>query len=245
MKKLLLTSAAFIALGATSYAADLPAPMAAVEPMPVVAPYSWTGFYLGVHAGYGWGDRHFDYDDDSFLSDCGFGDCDISTAGFDYDPDGWLVGGQIGANYQWNWLVLGVEADASWAHLDDDLNIDPYFGEELDVDIKVEWLATIRGRLGLAFDRFMIYGTGGVAFAGIDTDATWDGDSDSDSATHTGWTAGLGVEGMITQHLTAKLEYLYADFGEEDFDYTDITAASFGQADLELHLVRAGLNYKF
>jgi outer membrane immunogenic protein len=66
MKKLLLASAAFIALGTTSYAADIPAPMAAVEPMPVVAPFSWTGFYLGVNAGGAWTDQNGADCDDIF-----------------------------------------------------------------------------------------------------------------------------------------------------------------------------------
>ena len=120
MKKFLLTSAAFIALGATSYAADLPAPMAPVEPMPVVAPYSWTGFYLGVHAGYAWGERDFDLDDDPAFND---------EFPFEYDLDGFVGGAQIGANYQWNWLVARHRRRCCRGpHMDEELSYDIFGG---------------------------------------------------------------------------------------------------------------------
>lgn len=244
MNKILSAVTAAIALAASSaLAADIPvyepAPAAPVA-APVVT--TWTGFYAGLHAGYGWGDRHFDYDEDSFLSDC----CDISAEGFDYDPNGLVAGGQIGFNYQWNYVVLGIEGDASWSHMDDELHIEDYFRSDLDVDVSIDWLASIRGRLGLAFDRFMAYGTGGVAWAGVETDVDHGGNSSSDGQTHHGWVAGLGVEAMVTDMVTVRAEYLHYEFGEEDYDYTDeLGSASYGQADLDADVVRVGVNVLF
>lgn len=220
-------------------AADLPVEVPA-EVAPVVVPVStWTGFYAGLHAGYGWGDRHFDYDNDSFMSFI------FEEPGFNYNPDGLVAGGQIGFNWQIGNFVLGAEADASWSGMDDDLFIDSYFGDELDVDVEVTWLASIRGKAGFAFDRFMVYGTGGVAWAGVDTDVRWNGSTDSDSATHTGWVAGLGVEGKLTDMISARLEYLHYEFDDENFNYTNVSSGSFGQADLDVDVVRAGVNVLF
>ena len=247
MKKFLLTSAAFIALGATSYAADLPAPMAPVEPMPVVAAYSWTGFYLGVHAGYGWGERDFDLDDNP-----GFND----DFPFEYDLDGFVGGAQIGANYQWNWLVVGIEGDVSWAPMDEEISYDLGFGglnEDISAEAELNWIASVRARAGLALDRFMIYGTGGWAFADVDVDVDMRDscgfcNDDDGNESYNGWVLGAGIEAMVTQHITARIEYLHYDFGSEDVEY-DLFGPpadeTFGEADLNLNVVRAGVNWKF
>jgi outer membrane immunogenic protein len=264
MKKLLLTSAAFIALGATSYAADLPAPMAAVEPMPVVAAYSWTGFYLGAHAGYGWGDRDFDADELPFgLDEDDFND----DFPFEYDLDGFLAGAQVGFNWQWNWLLLGAEADASWTHADQEISYDLDFGpfddgdvDDLSADADLQWLASIRARAGFAVDRFLVYGTAGWAFAEVDLDVSLTDDggacgfaggcnSDGGSESYNGLVLGVGLEAMITQHITARIEYLHYDLGSEDVEYDLIGGGgvddTFGEADLNLNVVRAGVNWKF
>ena len=220
MKTILLSSAILFAWsGITAQAADI----IAEEPQV----YDWSGIYLGVHAGYGWGDRDWDDDAGNFPDET-----------FRYDLRGAVAGGQIGFNFQIDNFVLGIEADGSWSDMRDTV---VEFGF-ITAESEVEWLATVRGRAGFAWDRFMIYGTGGVAFANVDTDVSAFFGDDSDSATHTGWAAGIGIEGMITERISLKAEYLHADFGKEDFNYYSSTD---GRADLDVDIVRLGVNWHF
>jgi outer membrane immunogenic protein len=195
----------------------------------VVEMHDWSGIYAGVNAGYGWGDR--DWDDDAGI---------FPDETFRYDLRGAVAGAQIGYNFQADSFVFGIEADGAWGDMRDTVS---EFGGFITAESEVEWLATIRGRAGFAWDRFMVYGTGGIAFAEVDTDVTtiFIG-SDSDAATHTGWVAGIGFEGMITERISLKAEYLHADFGKESFDYY---AATNGSADLDLDIVRIGVNWHF
>lgn len=197
-----------------------------VEP---VEAFDWSGFYAGVHAGYGWGDR--DWDDDAGI---------FPDETFRYDLRGAVAGAQLGFNFQAESFVFGIEADGAWSDMRDTVS---EFGGFITAESEVEWLATIRGRAGFAWDRFMVYGTGGVAFAEVDTDVTtiFIG-SDSDSATHTGWVAGVGIEGMITERISVKAEYLHAGFGKERFNYYTATN---GRADLDIDIVRLGVNWHF
>jgi outer membrane immunogenic protein len=217
-------------------AADLAVP---VEPAPEpVAAFSWTGLYLGGHVGYGWGEFSSDPTD--------------SYGGM--KPDGWVGGGQAGFNYQFgNRLVLGIEADASFGSLKDDVSLamgEPQEGLfELGYATRIDAFGTVRGRAGYAFDRFLPYVTGGLAWARADLDfsnrISGDGvtllhNTASDKQTFTGWTLGAGLEYALTDSITAKAEYLYGDLGSQDFDLgTPI------RADLTLQTVRFGLNYKF
>ena len=201
--------------------------------------HDWSGIYAGVHAGYGWGDR--DWDDDA-----GFFDDEA----FRYDLDGAILGAQIGFNFQVNNLVFGIEADGSWSDAHDTVT-EPFFLGGTTAKAEVEGLATIRGRVRYAWDRFLVYGTGGVAFTKVDTDVDSSffifSASDSDKASHTGWVAGAGIEGMITEHISLKAEYLHADFGKENFEYFDgsIIFESEGKADLDMDIVRVGVNWHF
>jgi outer membrane immunogenic protein len=221
-------------LGTTAaHAADL----TVVEETVVVAPaFSWTGFYAGVHAGYGWADL------DTFYSE---------NLGVGGKPDGFLGGGQVGYNYQLsNNLVLGLEADAAFADLKDD-------GKQGDSDFafgtgaKIAALGTVRGRAGYAIDRVLPYVTGGFAWANARTGVTVGGDaiqnlSFTDSKVFTGWTVGAGLEYAVTNNITAKVEYLYADLGSKDLSPHPFGASFQVPADLSsLQTVKFGLNYKF
>jgi outer membrane immunogenic protein len=234
MKKLFLASIAMIALspGGSALAADMP--VKAPGPAPVYA-WSWAGFYVGAHVGYGWGD--FDFRDPYvklnqpvlFLPGLLVG-IPLERS---FDGNGFLGGFQAGVNAQFGSVVVGVEGDVSWMKIDGAFrSTSSGFGGALTtsegVSAKLDWLATLRARLGWAFDRFLVYGTGGVAFGGVDgagdITATIAGIpgaipggtlslATSDRRTHVGWTAGAGVEGMITSNLSAKFEYLYTDLG--------------------------------
>ncbi|WP_018184109.1 outer membrane protein [Kaistia granuli] len=221
-------------LGTTAaHAADL----TVVEETVVVAPaFSWTGFYAGVHAGYGWADL------DTFYSE---------NLGVGGRPDGFFGGGQVGYNYQLsNNVVLGIEADAAFADLKDDGkqgDSDFAFG----TDAKISALGTVRGRAGYAIDRVLPYVTGGFAWANARTGVTVGGDaipnfSFTDSKVFTGWTVGAGLEYAVTSNISAKLEYLYADLGSKDLYPRPFDVNVPVPADLSsLQTVKFGLNYKF
>jgi outer membrane immunogenic protein len=208
MKKLLLTSAAMVALGAASAsAADLSARKTMpYKAQPYAQAYNWSGFYLGVNGGGGWGDS-------------------ASSGGFRA-----LVGGTVGFNYQVSQAVFGLEGDIDWSDLRRNGSCAGF-----SCEARNNWLSTVRGRLGYAFDRVMPYVTGGVAFGDIKTSVAGIGDS---SATKTGWTVGGGVEAAIAGPWTAKVEYLYVDLGSGNSPVG--SSESF-----KTNIVRAGINYRF
>jgi outer membrane immunogenic protein len=195
MKKLLLAGVGVLALGlGSASAADVPRRVAPPAQAPAyVAPvYNWTGLYVGINGGYGWGTADFS---------------SPFTPG-SFDTSGGLVGGTIGYNYQVGQAVFGIEADvaASW------IQGDTLCGG-LSCEARNTWLGTVRGRLGYAFDRFLPYVTGGAAFGDIETSVSGFG---SARETKLGWTVGAGIEAAINGPWTAKLEYLYVDLGEAD-----------------------------
>jgi outer membrane immunogenic protein len=237
-------------LGSAAHAADLTVyEEAVVAPAPAPA-FNWTGFYAGVHAGYGWAEVDNQY---------GFGDnfSELVNGGGN-KPDGFFGGLQLGYNHQFaNNVVLGVEADAAFADLKDsgqgisgDLDGDFY---RFNTETKIDALGTVRARLGYAAGRFLPYVTGGFAWAHTDYNFSFDtasptlNGSFSQSDVFTGWTVGAGLEYAITDKISAKLEYLYADLGSKDYSIDLGTNAPAGQfrGDLTLQTAKIGLNYKF
>lgn len=206
MKKFLLSGVALAVLVATpALAADM-ATRGPVYKAPAAAPlFNWTGFYIGAHAGYGWGDTTFT------------------------DTDGWFGGGQIGVNYQFapNW-VWGVEADLSGADISGSNGVDRF---------KTDMFGTARLRLGYTVDRFMVYGTGGLAWA--HSKASLPGISDSN--TNVGWALGAGIEYAFAPNWSAKLEYIHADYGSDNYN---ITVPS-SRIDNTNDTVKVGINYLF
>jgi len=222
MKRVILACIGVVALGGAAAAADLPrAPSPApYYKAPVYAPaYNWSGFYIGINGGGGWGRS------------------DWTTTG-SFDTSGGLVGGTIGYNYQINQAVLGVEGDIDWA----DIN-----GSTAAVGCPTtscktsdSWLSTIRGRLGYAADRFMPYVTGGAAFG--DIKASGPGLTGADN-TNAGWTLGGGIEFAIAGHWTAKAEYLYVDLGH--FNCGISCGAATQNVSWRSNIGRVGINYRF
>jgi outer membrane immunogenic protein len=151
MKTLLLASAAMMALVvASASAADLSGRKAMpYKAQPYAQTYNWSGFYLGVNGGGGWGDSN-------------------SSNGFRG-----LVGGTVGYNYQVSHAVFGLEGDIDWSDLSHNGNCSAF-----SCGTRNNWLSTARGRMGYAFDRFMPYITGGAAFGDIKTSVPGIGDSD-------------------------------------------------------------------
>jgi outer membrane immunogenic protein len=218
MKKLLLAGASLLAMGAVSAsAADLPARMPTKAPA-YVAPmtYNWTGFYLGLNGGGGFGRSEFNG----------------TLPSGSFDTSGGLFGGTIGYNWQTGPFVLGLEGDIDWSGIKGSGTC----GVATACDVRNDYLATIRGRLGYAIDRWMPYVTGGAAIGNVKSSIAGFGDSDK---TRAGWTVGAGIEASIAGPWTAKVEYLYVDLGDAD------TAVAGTSANFTSNIVRAGINYKF
>jgi outer membrane immunogenic protein len=160
-------------------------------------------------------------------------DANGTTTG-DFDIDGGFVGGTIGYNFQSGTFVWGVEADLSAADIS---------GSSVTLcgagcSTNVDWFSTVRGRLGLDFNGFMPFITGGFAFGGVE--ASTNGLA-SASDTKTGWTVGGGVEFKVDRQWSVKAEYLFTDLGSIDVPTLVPTTADID----EIHLVRAGINYRF
>ena len=174
------------------------APMLTKAPAPASAGWNWTGLYLGLNGGYGFGGS--DWTDSVTGASTG----NFGTSGF-------VFGGTIGANYQVGAWVFGVEADGDWS---DTNGFGTFTSSSLCAAgclTRNDWLATLRGRFGYAFDRFVVYGTGGAALG--DIRANFSNDPATD-ATKLGWTAGVGVEVAVAAHWTAKAEYLFVDLAD-------------------------------
>jgi outer membrane immunogenic protein len=219
-----LVAAALVATVSIASAADLSRPVYKAAPAPV-AVYNWTGWYIGAHGGYGWGDLNGN----------------LFGLGGSRDINGGFGGGQLGYNWQgvgspW---VFGIEADASFGSIGDDATV---LGGRISSDIKS--FGTIRGRVGYAVDRVLWYATGGAAWVNNDFDITVPGiGSFSSSNTHWGWTIGGGVEWAFYDAWSVKAEYLYINTDSKNY-FTGILGPNFS-LDPDIHTVRVGLNYRF
>jgi outer membrane immunogenic protein len=198
-----------------SQAADMGTP-SGVLGYPAYAPAPlWSGFYLGAHGGYG------------------------SANASGTSLDGGLGGIQAGYNTQLSSLVFGVEADISGANISRTDNA-VIFGVPASATARTDVLGTLRGRAGVTFGNFMIFGTGGFAWAVNELSGTIGGVTQSDTHLHTGYTFGGGLEWMITPAWTARAEYLYANFGGESYFGGAVTTGRVGA-----NIVRVGVNYMF
>lgn len=221
--------------------------------------YRWTGGYVGLQGS--WVDSvktgELFYEDINVMGPAGT-EVDLGTEGF-------LGGALIGYTYQMSALVIGAEADISFGSVEgSQLYTMPGGAYKWQIESQLNMLATARAKLGLALGPVLIYGTGGVAFADFAADkevTSNDGHPWSTTAldhandNHVGLVYGAGVEWQITKNLTVKGEYLRADFGKEDglFSGTaypgtpsemEYSSDSYS-GDIQMDIVRAGLNYRF
>jgi len=218
MKKLLLAGVGLLALGvASASAADIQRRQVVTKSAPLYTPvsvYNWTGFYVGINGGGGWGRSDFGPT--------------LPTGTF--NTSGALIGSTVGYNYQMGNIVLGVEGDVDWTNIRGSAAC-----AGITCSVRNDWLATARGRLGYAFDRWMPYVTGGAAFGNIKTDVSG---LAGGNTTKTGWTVGGGLEAAIAGPWTAKVEYLHVDLGRGG-------SVLGSDASFKTDIVRAGLNYRF
>jgi outer membrane immunogenic protein len=213
--------AAALGCTAAAHAADLPAryPVAPVMPAPIYVPvYNWTGVYLGINGGGGWGKSQWDGIDN-------------------FDISGGLIGGTVGYNWQFGQVVVGVEGDIDWSGIKGTTVVRCAVG----CSTRNDWLATVRGRVGYAFNRFLPYLTAGLAIG--DINATAPG-LPAGSTTKAGWTVGAGVEAGIVSSVSVKAEYLYFDLGNFNCGFNCGLAGN-GNVSLAAHTFRAGLNVRF
>lgn len=278
--KALLATSALVACGALfigeACAADLGARMPIKAPLAATPVFSWTGCYLGGHVGAGWDRTKFT---DPGSPD-GFGRISqtiTATPGGSVSVDGGadvLGGGQIGCDYQFasNW-VIGLAGDFSWTNIKGHGNNgDPFFNNKdgtspITLSTRTEWLASATGRLGYAWDRVMIYGKGGVAFAHdrysiqnllaipstgtiCQVGVTFVACNPQASTTRTGWTAGAGVEWAFAPNWSMLVEYNHYGFGSKALNFSDPAETPGGgpatlQVKQDLDVVKAGVNYRF
>jgi outer membrane immunogenic protein len=198
-------TALLLAIGATAAsAADIGAPAPPYTPPPA---YTATAFnWAGPYIGVLGGYGWANFNDGA------------GTTG-----NGWLAGGYLGYNWQVDSWVYGLEADAMWSGIR---------GTNANVD-NLNYLTTVRGRLGVAVDNWLFYGTAGAAIAGGTTN-----NGASASATHTGWVVGAGVEAALTESVTGRVEYNYVDLNTRGYA-NGVTASP------NAHVVKIGLGIKF
>ncbi len=204
----LLSTVSLVGLVGAAQAADL----VLDTPVPEVAADTsgdWDGIYAGIFAGSLWGE---------------------ATSPVDFDLSGYLLGLNLGANFTLQeGLVVGVVGDLAWSNATDEEVFLPPSGFDID------WVGSVRGRVGFDGGAFMPYLTAGVAFAnGVLYDNVGD---EVDSNTHFGWTAGLGVEFKATEDVSLDLAYRYSDYGAQSYGVTDW--------EFTTHQVTAGVNWRF
>jgi outer membrane immunogenic protein len=152
---------------------------------------------------------------------------------------GGFAGGTVGYNWQFGTIVAGLEADGAWADVSNSTTI-----AGITVAAKVDALATLRGRVGVAFDQVLFYGTGGLALADTTVSASALGVTFSDSKTLTGWTVGAGAEWMFMPHWSLKAEYLYRSFGGQTFFATQFPPG-IATGTLNVNSGQVGVNFHF
>jgi len=240
-----------------------PLGIASAADMPVKAPppppaWSWTGFYIGLNGGYGWGTNN----SANNVGCSGPGICTYVAAGgfppVQLTPNGFIGGGQIGYNWQVSNLVWGLEADfqgsgikASGAQTVTPLGL--VSGTD-SLQEKLPWFGTVRGRLGIPVsNNWLLYATGGLIYGDVSRSSnrmnlfTGTTGTGSSSSVQDGWTLGSGTEVALAGRWTAKLEYLYFDLGRTSVTSFDAVAGTYLTVSQRMagSILRAGLNYRF
>lgn len=250
MKKLLL-AAVFFALGACS----------AVAGDRVSPAYNWSGFYVGLNAGWiGAADNTIGNTEDPESLRSGF--ANLIPGSVNSQPAGFLGGGQIGYNWQIERFVIGGEADFEGANARSRQTVGPiafsdFFPSTTQFGRTLDWLTTIRGRIGITVaPSLLVYGTGGLAAGRTTLDNSFSAQclrcrlmTGNSATTSFGWTAGAGAEWMLAPRWSIKAEYLHVDLGTQTATilFSDSVPPSWltSQVRNTENIVRAGINYRF
>ena len=217
-KNILFAGTASVLMIGTAQAADIIEPTA----------YDWTGAYIGLQAGYAWGENDVSPDVEVIQPALTLDDDPVV---FDPSQDG-----QIGMDG----FVGGLHAGYNWQ--DDSL----VFGLEGQAEQNIDWLGSLRLRLGYAMDRALIYATGGLAVGGVEAKVSLDEiGSESENETKWGWTIGAGLEYAFTDDLSARIEYRYTDLGKTEVSTDSLEFPGDVEFENTFHAVRVGLSWHF
>ncbi|HLH96588.1 MAG TPA: outer membrane beta-barrel protein [Xanthobacteraceae bacterium] len=236
MKNVLLTGTALLLVASGSaMAADLsrppPAPAPVYKAPPLVPAFSWTGCYIGGNGG-------------GLFANKDWKDTVTGAAESSVNINSWLAGAQVGCNYQIGAAVLGIQGDYDWSN--GSASASDSFNTGFTDQTTIKALASVTGRVGYAWDRFLPYVKAGGAWVNDDYSATnAAGLTNSAGETRTGWTVGAGGEYAFTNWLTGFVEYNFYDFGTNTNTLTG-SLPSF-QSDIKqtVSVAKAGLNFKF
>jgi outer membrane immunogenic protein len=234
---------------------------------PAAASYNWTGFYVGLNTGLAIDNSGYTLrPSGAYVTDTAFSPYNSERTDSDsLRKAAFTIGGQLGYNYQVGSFVFGFETDFNYNGTDDASYVNrpllphPTFDGNFVHTVKqqVDYFGTVRARFGFTpADRFLLYGTGGLAYGDVSSGSTiaftstGDKYTGSTSGVRAGWTLGAGSEYAFTNNWSAKFEYLYIDLGSRS--YTCAVRPGLGSAytytadlDTTQHVIRVGLNYKF
>ena len=241
----LLSTVSALALAGNAFAADMP--VKAPPPAVVVAP-SWSGFYLGGHGGVGWlrHEQNITSPNVTFLSCTTFSrnsTCAIRDTGA-------VFGAQAGYNLQVQQWVFGVESDVSWTSLSKTGAFFPLPNPTVvySVHDRIDWLASVRGRLGWAANDWLFYATGGVAFTNFTAGHFREGAGgiimDRVDKAKVGWVAGGGIEKMFNRNWSARAEFLHYGFGRASHTISPFNNTYTTSFRNDISVVRLGINYR-
>jgi outer membrane immunogenic protein len=238
-KGFLLATAGGLAMAPGAHAADMQLKAPAFQPPP---PATWTGWYIGAHAGVNWQQANS-------INNYSTTSANVAHT----DGSGFIGGGQIGYNWQHGNSVFGLEGDISWLGGGGSASTASSGKIGNAVSNKVDWLSTVRGRMGLAVGDTMVYATGGVAFGhATNSQSPFETSignvlhTKSEAKTKVGWVVGGGIEHMWDQHWTVGLEGLFVDLGKSTASVTPLSgftkSTTFSN---QIVIGRVKLNYKF
>jgi outer membrane immunogenic protein len=267
-KESLMRNRLFAAVGLLASAATCAGPAMAADilsvrqppmqqPVPPSPPYTpdWTGFYVGVHGGGGWGHTSFDPSESVFRSLSGTPDPFFTAP--NPSPKGGLVGGQVGYNWQWGQVVGGLETDFSAADINDSTAFQTpgtLFSNPatFSTDYKIDELASVRGRLGyLILPSLLAYGTGGAGWGHFrwsanSVDTAGNLASETTFSNEFGWVAGAGLEWKLSPNWLLRGEWLHYDFGQvTNPPIGALFPLNEGNVKVKVDVARAALSYKF
>jgi outer membrane immunogenic protein len=215
-----------------------------------LANHDWSGPYIGMQAGYGWGEADADTEQGAAPQIVAASDPIDLDAGREgsISAEGVLAGFHAGYNLQWENLVLGVESDAELTDMDG--GTDVVRGPDITIarqEKEFDWLASMRLRAGYAMDRVLVYATGGLAIGAVDMSfSLGDGSfNESDTETAFGWTVGGGLEYALTDEVSLRFDYRYTDLEDTSFDGLGQTFNARYTFDNEFHAVRGGVSWYF
>jgi outer membrane immunogenic protein len=217
LSKAAIAAVTTLAITGAAHAADLVVTPPVAES---VAATDWSGFYAGFGVGHGSG-----------LVTSSWATPFLPP--YEDELDGWVAGLQAGYNVQTGPLVLGIEGNLDWTNLST-------AGPPDHLPRDINWMGGLRARLGVAIDSVLLYGTAGVVVA----DTTGGSFLEEFNELHSGWTAGVGVEAMVSDSLSLKLEYAYSKFETKLYSFTDPAPFTL-DVGFDTSVIKAGANFHF